>query len=308
MINNQINSLTIDIEDYFQVSNFSRVINFSDWDRYECRVERNTFYILNILNEFKVKATFFVLGWIAERYPNLIKNIHKEGHEIASHGYSHKLLTLQTFNEFREDVKKSKRILEDITGKDVIGYRAPSFSLSQKSLWALEILKEEGFKYDSSIFPLRWYRFNTSKKFRFPFIVNGNLSNFLDCPNNFNKLIKPLDVNDSIDFFNEFIIEFPISTIKIFINNFPVAGGGYFRLFPYQFIKWGFKKINIQEKKPFIFYIHPWEFDKDQPSIKGISFLSKFRHYINLNKTEGKIKKLLKDFNFSRAIDVLGIS
>lgn len=307
MINKQINSLTIDIEDYFQVSNFSKVINFSDWDKYECRVERNTFYLLNILDEFNVKGTFFVLGWIAERYPNLIKSIHKEGHEIASHGYSHKLLNLQAWEEFREDVRKSKRILEDITGKDVIGYRAPSFSLNQKSLWALEILKEEDFKYDSSIFPMNWYRFSTSKKLRFPFIINGNSSGFLNCQNSFNKLIEPLDINNSINSFNEFIIEFPISTIRIFVNNFPVAGGGYFRLFPYQFIKWGFKRINIQERKPFIFYIHPWEFDENQPSIKGISITSKFRHYINLNKTEEKLKKLLNDFSFSRVKDVLRI-
>jgi polysaccharide deacetylase family protein (PEP-CTERM system associated) len=307
MTNKQINSLTIDIEDYFQVSNFSKVINFPDWDKYECRVERNTFYLLNILDEFNVKGTFFVLGWIAERYSDLIKKIHKEGHEIASHGYSHKLLTLQTCDEFREDVRKSKKILEDITGKDVIGYRAPSFSLNKKSLWALEILKEEGFEYDSSIFPMRWYRFSTSDKLRFPFILNGNLSDLLNCPNSLNKLINSLDTYNSIDLLDDFIIEFPISTIRIFVNNFPVAGGGYFRLFPYKYTKWGLNKINMQEKKPFIFYIHPWEFDENQPSIKGVSVLSKFRHYINLNKTEVKIRKLLNDFNFSRVKDVLGI-
>ena len=307
MINKQINSLTIDIEDYFQVSNFSKVINFSDWDKYECRIERNTYYLLNILNEFKVKGTFFVLGWIAERYPNLIKIVHDEGHEIASHGYCHKLITLQTREEFRDDVRKSKRILEDITGKDVKGYRAPSFSLNLRSLWAFEILKEEDFKYDSSIFPMNRYRIGTSKKLRFPFILNGNSSGLISSPNSFNKLIKPLDTNSSINFHDEVIIEFPISTIRIFENNFPVAGGGYFRLFPYRFIKWGFKRINMQEKKPFIFYIHPWEFDENQPSIRGVSVLSKFRHYINLNKTEGKIKKLLNDFSFSRVKDVLGL-
>ena len=307
MINKQINSLTIDIEDYFQVSNFSKVINFSDWDKYECRIERNTYYLLNILNEFKVKGTFFVLGWIAERYPNLIKIVHDEGHEIASHGYCHKLITLQTREEFRDDVRKSKRILEDITGKDVKGYRAPSFSLNLRSLWAFEILKEEDFKYDSSIFPMNRYRIGTSKKLRFPFILNGNSSGLISSPNSFNKLIKLLDTNSSINFHDEVIIEFPISTIRIFENNFPVAGGGYFRLFPYRFIKWGFKRINMQEKKPFIFYIHPWEFDENQPSIRGVSVLSKFRHYINLNKTEGKIKKLLNDFSFSRVKDVLGL-
>ncbi|MGA1863742.1 MAG: XrtA system polysaccharide deacetylase [bacterium] len=306
MDNRQINLLTIDIEDYFQVSNFSKVIKFSDWSKYECRVERNTFSVLKLLNEYNIKATFFILGWIAERYPKLIDTIHREGHEISSHGYDHKLLTLKSREEFREDLRKSKRILEDIIGKDVIGYRAPSFSLNRKSLWALEILKDEGFKYDSSILPIHNYHFGASKKLRFPFILNGSLSNALDCPKIISKIIKPFDPKYPLNLPNEFIIEFPASTIRIFTNNFPIAGGGYFRLFPYQLTRWGLKKINEKEKKPFIFYIHPWEFDKDQPVIRSASSLSKFRHYININKTEKKLKKLLIDFNFSRVRDVLG--
>jgi len=292
---NRVNALSIDVEDYFQVSNFSKVIRFSDWDKYQCRVERNTLYVLNVLNDFNVKATFFVLGWIAERYPQLIKNIHQEGHEIASHGYCHQLISSQTREEFREDTRKTKRILEDITGVDVIGYRAPAYSITQKSFWTFEVLIKEGFKYDSSILPIRSYHYGIPDTPRFPFVINGNPTN-------------PMNSVNSINSSDGFIIEFPISTVRLFANNLPIAGGGYFRLFPYQFTKWGLKKINQEENKPFIFYLHPWEFDPDQPRIKKASTLSKFRHYVNLEKTEPKLKRLLKDFNFSTVREVLGLT
>jgi len=309
---NRVNALSIDVEDYFQVSNFSEVIRFSDWDKYPCRVERNTLHVLNILSEFNVKATFFVLGWIAERYPELIENIHREGHEIASHGYCHQLISSQTREEFREDTRKTKRILEDITGVDVIGYRAPTYSITQESFWTFEILIEEGFKYDSSILPIRRYGYGTPDIPRFPFVINGSV---LNVSNNSNSLNERSDrtirtdqlVNHSPLTNDGNIIEFPISTIRLLANNLPIAGGGYFRLFPYQFIKWGLKKINQKEKKPFIFYLHPWEFDVNQPRIKGVSNLSKFRHYINLDKTEDKLRRLLTDFRFSSVKDVLGI-
>jgi len=247
------------------------------------------------LNDFNVKATFFVLGWIAERYPQLIKNIHQEGHEIASHGYCHQLISSQTREEFREDTRKTKRILEDITGVDVIGYRAPAYSITQKSFWTFEVLIKEGFKYDSSILPIRSYHYGIPDTPRFPFVINGNPTN-------------PMNSVNSINSSDGFIIEFPISTVRLFANNLPIAGGGYFRLFPYQFTKWGLKKINQEENKPFIFYLHPWEFDPDQPRIKKASTLSKFRHYVNLEKTEPKLKRLLKDFNFSTVREVLGLT
>ena len=293
---NQVNALSIDVEDYFHVSNFSKVIKFSDWDKYQCRVERNTLHVLNVLNEFNVKATFFVLGWIAERYPELIENIHQEGHEIASHGYCHQLIASQTREEFREDVRKTKRILEDITGVDVMGYRAPTYSITQKSFWTFEILIEEGFKYDSSIFPIRHYGYGIPDTPRFPHIIN------------INGLNQTNDLTISNGSNDKFIIEFPISTLRLAGTNLPIAGGGYFRLFPYQFTKWGLKKINQKEKKPFIFYIHPWELDPDQPRFKEAPRLSRFRHYVNLDKTEPKLKRLLEDFNFSTVRNVLGLT
>jgi len=369
-----LNILTIDLEDYFQVHAFSRVIRYEDWDKFGCRIERNTDRLLDILNVVtqnsnldhsityslnnsltqRVKATFFVLGWIAERYPDLVRRIQKEGHEIACHGYAHQLVYTQSRDEFRQDVKRAKSILEDITGSEVIGYRAPSYSIRNKSQWAFEVLIEEGFKYDSSIFPIRHDFYGMPDAPRFPFVIslngnsnvefsmlnfefntaslnNGNtagpnislthslinpssdvsepqhgstaaLNNSLtqspnnSIPNNSKFIIQnsKLNVQNST-----FIIEFPISTVKAFGQNFPVSGGGYFRLFPYPFIKKGLKRINNVEKKPFIFYVHPWEFDSDQPRINGLSFRSKFRHYVNLNKTESRFRKLLEDFQFS---------
>lgn len=310
MNNNIVNSLTIDVEDYFQVSNFRKIIKSSDWDKYKCRIDRNILCILDILREFNVKGTFFVLGWIAERYPKLIKKIHQEGHEIASHGYYHKLISLQTREEFREDTRKTKCLLEDIIGDNVIGYRAPSFSITQNFVWVLEILIEEGFKYDSSILPI-YCRSRMPYIPRFPFIIKNNSSGILNKSNIFilpiNQRSQNFTINNSFFTKDKFIIEFPVSTVKILANNFPISGGGYFRLFPYQFTKWGLKSINRKERRPFIFYIHPWEFDKDQPRIKDASNLSKFRHYINLDKTEDKMRKLLADFKFFTVKEVLGI-
>jgi hypothetical protein len=393
------NILTIDIEDYFQVHAFSDVIKFEDWDNFECRIERNTDRLLSILSDSpikngstavrlhgdtlkpqhrstatlsnsithslnnslfrKVQATFFVLGWIAERYPELVRRIQKEGHEIACHGYAHKLIYTQSKEEFRQDIRKAKAILEDITGSEVIGYRAPSYSITNKSQWALEVLVEEGFKYDSSIFPIRHDFYGMPDAPRFPFAVslNGNnnfefsmlnvelntfqnsklitqnsqlkpqssdlrtsdvsepqhnttaaLNNsFTHSPNNsipnHSKLIiqnSKLNVQNS-----QFIIEFPISTVKLFGQNFPISGGGYFRLFPYSLIKKAMSSINEKEQKPFIFYMHPWEIDPNQPRINGLSFRSKFRHYVNLDRTEIKFRKLLKDFKFSTIWQIL---
>lgn len=309
-----LNLLTIDIEDYFQVHAFSNVIRYEDWDSYDSRVERNTDRLLEILDhstqnsklitQNSPKGTFFVLGWIAERYPDLVRRIQKEGHEIACHGYAHKLIYKQSKEEFREDIKKAKAILEDIIGEEVIGYRAPSYSITNKSKWAFEILVEEGFKYDSSIFPVHHDFYGMPEAPRFPFVISLNGTNSYEF-SVLNYELNTFQNSKLITHNSKFIIEFPISTVKLFGQNFPISGGGYFRLFPYPLIKKGLKSINEKENKPFIFYIHPWEFDFDQPRVNHISFRSKFRHYANLNKTKEKFKKIMMDFKFSTIKNIL---
>lgn len=333
------NILTIDIEDYFQVHAFSSVIKFEDWGSYESRIERNTDRILEILNSFRSsqdvvrsrfnstqnselstqnspKGSFFVLGWIAERYPGLIRRIQKEGHEIACHGYAHQLIYNQSRDEFKQDIKRAKGILEDITGCEVIGYRAPSYSIKNKSQWAFEVLVEEGFKYDSSIFPIRHDFYGMPNAPRFPFIISLNGTNnyefsALNYELGDSKLItqnSKLNINNSITHSlinSNSLIEFPISTVRILGQNIPISGGGYFRLFPYSIFKRGLKRINEVEQKPFIFYIHPWEIDPEQPRVNGLSSRSKFRHYVNLTKAENKFKRLLADFQFSTIRQIL---
>lgn len=273
-----INALTIDVEDYFQVSNFESLIGFKNWDKYESRVERNTKKILHILSENNVKATFFILGWVAEKHPQLILEIYKDGHEIASHGYAHRLVYKQTLKEFRGDLRISKKIIEDAIGERIIGYRAPSFSITKDSLWALDILMEEGFLYDSSIFPVIHHRYGITNSKRFPY-----------------KLFS----KDGRHFY-----EIPLSTLAVLKKNIPVAGGGYLRLFPYIFTKWALDRINKKEKQPVIIYLHPWEIDRYQPRLKA-SLMSKFRHYTNLDKMENNLIQLLKDFKFGRIRDLL---
>jgi polysaccharide deacetylase family protein (PEP-CTERM system associated) len=265
------------------------------------------------------------LGWIAERYPSLIRQIQKEGHEIACHGYAHRLIYAQSREEFRQDIKKSKAILEDITGSEVMGFRAPNYSITNKSQWAFGVLAEEGFKYDSSIFPIRHDFYGMPGAPRFPFLIslNGNqnveflvLNYELNITQN-SKLItqnsdlrpqsSALEVNSKLNTqHSTFIIEFPLSTVKLFGQNVPISGGGYFRLFPYSLIRKGLKSINEKENKLFIFYLHPWELDFEQPRIKEVSLRSRFRHYVNLNKTEFKFKRLLSDFQFSSIKEILG--
>ena len=281
---NLINALTIDLEDYFQVEAFASRINYNDWDNYPCHIEKNTKKILDILDFYQIKATFFCLGWIAKRYPLLIKTIAQKGHEIASHGYAHKPIYKQSPKEFREDIKRTKNILEDIIGKPVFGYRAPTYSITQKTLWALEILAEEGYKYDSSIFPIKHDLYGIPNAPRFPFVITFQRSNV------------------------QTFFEFPLTTLRILNINIPIAGGGYFRLFPYVFIKNALKYINIKEKKPFIFYLHPWELDPNQPRINHIPWRSRFRHYVNLNKAERKFKKILSDFKFCSILEILNKS
>lgn len=266
-----LNAMTVDVEDYYQVSGFESQIAFESWPRYESRVVANTWRILELLHFYKVKATFFVLGWIAEYYPQVVLAIRQEGHEIASHGYRHRLLYNMSPREFREDTERAKGILEDLCGCPVVGYRAASYSIVEKTLWALDILKDLGFQYDSSIFPIYHDRYGIPGADRF---------------SSYYSLSE-----------DRKILEFPLSTVKIYGRNVPVAGGGYLRLLPYPFIQWGIRQINEKEGQPAIIYLHPWEIDPSQPKVRG-SWRSRFRHYINLDKTESRLKLLLDEFRF----------
>lgn len=263
-----INYLTIDVEDYFQVAAFEKVIQPSQWKNYPSRVERNTGKILELLDTYKVTATFFIVGWTAEQYPFMVKEIASHGHQIACHSYCHQKIYQQTPDEFRRDTKKAKDILEDITGRSITGYRAPTYSITKKSLWALDIIKELGFKWDSSIFPILHDNYGIPDAPRFAYkLPNG-------------------------------LIEYPITTALFFGRKVPVAGGGYFRILPYWFTRMALKKINQQEKQPFIFYLHPWEVDPNQPRVNHAGWKSRFRHYHNLGKTEGRLHRLLQEFQF----------
>ena len=274
------NALTIDVEDYFHVSALSESISPSQWDSQECRVAKNTESLLKLFESHNVKATFFVLGWVAERYPNIVKQIDAAGHEVASHGYSHQLVYGQKKDVFKEETIKSKDLLEQLTQKPVVGYRAASYSITKKSMWAIDILSEAGFSYDSSIFPVHHDRYGIPGTPEQPY-----------------RLIT--------DAGNE-ITEFPLSAFDILNYKLPIAGGGYFRLFPYWFTKLGLGSIN-RKNKPFIFYLHPWEIDPQQPRVKA-SLLSTFRHYNNLDKCYSRLDRLLKDFSFGTVIDVLNAS
>jgi len=270
------NILTIDVEDYFQVENFKKRVKFSDWDKYEMRVQANTEKILSILGGSNSKATFFVLGWVAEKLPHLVKKISDAGHEIASHGYGHDLIYERTPEEFKDDLLRSRTILEDIIKRRVSGYRAPSWSVTKKSLWAIDILMEERYSYDSSVFPIYSDHGGLASAKRFPHRIYNHKNS---------------------------IWELPISTVKIFGLNVPFSGGGYFRLLPYRFIKRSIEKIN-REGNPVIIYLHPWEFDAEQPRIMSDP-ISGFRHYVNIEKTERKLHMLLEGFDFIKIDDFL---
>lgn len=275
------NALTIDLEDWFQVAAFFPYISYQQWDeinRQNSRIEANTERLLAILESRKLKATFFVLGWIAERYPVLVRKVAESGHEIACHGYSHQLVYNQTPEVFRSETRSAKRLLEDITGAAVEGYRASTYSITPKSLWAMDILLEEGFRYDSSLFPVRHPQYGFPGSPRVPHVLTA-----------------PCGAQ---------IVEFPLSTAKFLGINFPVAGGGYFRQFPYRYTHMGFKSLNARGT-PGIFYLHPWELDPGQPRVAGLNKLTRIRHYRNLDKAEERFKQLLKDFPFTTVQRVL---
>lgn len=263
------NYLTIDVEDFFQVSAFEDIIERGSWPEFDSRVVANTHLLLDILSEKDISATFFVVGWIAERFPEIVLRIKDEGHEVGCHSYWHRKIYDLLPKEFRDDTVRAKDVIENITGTSVIGYRAPSYSITSRSLWALDILRELGFKYDSSIFPVLHDNYGIPDAPRFRYTIPG-----------------------------KDLVEYPISTAKLLGANIPVSGGGYFRLFPYWFTHSLLKKINTQEQQPFMFYLHPWELDPDQPRIRNARFFSKFRHYNNLQKTALRLKRLLTDFHF----------
>lgn len=262
------NAMTVDVEDYFQVSAFEKHIEKSQWDILQHRVLDNTNRILDLFARHQVRATFFTLGWVAERYPELIRRIVAEGHELASHGYEHIRVTEQSPEQFRADIRKTKQLLEDVSGQAVIGYRAASYSIGAENLWALEVLEEEGHLYSSSIYPVKHDLYGMPSAPRFAFR-----------PDNTRNLL-----------------ELPITTLKVFDKNIPCGGGGFFRLYPYLFSRAAYQYLNSVEKQAGIFYFHPWEIDPQQPRQQNLPFKSRFRHYLNLSRVENRLNNLLNDF------------
>jgi len=266
------NAMTIDVEDYFQVSAFAPYIPRETWDSIPCRVENNIDRILALLDEKQIKATFFTLGWIAQHYPSMIKRMAQDGHEIASHGWGHARVTDLDSVEFREDISRSKALLEDISGQAILGYRAPSFSINSQNLWALDCLEEAGYRYSSSIYPVQHDHYGMPNAPRFAFYPGKNNG----------------------------LLEVPVTTVRLYGRNYPAGGGGYFRFWPYVISKWFLQRLNRVEQRPAIFYFHPWEIDVAQPRQTGISAKTRFRHYLNLHRMEGRIKALTHDFKWGR--------
>jgi len=278
------NFLSIDVEDYFQVSAFEKVSPPESWEGCDLRVVANTERILALLDGAGVQATFFVLGWVAERCPQLVRRIAASGHEIASHGHGHRRIGTLSRAEFRDDIRRARGRLEDLGGQPVLGYRAPSYSISRQTPWAFDELLDAGYRYDSSIFPMRHDFYGMADWPRFSgYAVKGEDGQWF-----------PGETASE----QGAILELPISTVRLAGKNLPIAGGGYFRLLPYAVTRWGLKRINESEGKPFVFYLHPWEFDPAQPRFQGAGWKSNFRHYLNLHKTEERFRNLLGDFRF----------
>ena len=265
-----VNALTIDVEDYFQVSAFAPYIRRQDWDSRECRVERNVDRILELLDAAGIKATFFTLGWIAERYPELVRRIANGGHEVASHGYGHERASDLSREAFSQDVQRAKGILEDLTGQAVLGYRAPSFSIGLSNLWAFDQLASAGYRYSSSIYPIKHDHYGMPDSPRFAYRVGAGL------------------------------LEIPITTLRVMKRNLPSSGGGFFRLLPYALSKWMLQRVNRADGEAAVFYFHPWEIDVDQPRIPGIDAKTRFRHYLNIGRTEQRLQQLMQDFSWGR--------
>jgi polysaccharide deacetylase family protein (PEP-CTERM system associated) len=269
------NALTVDVEEYFQVAAFENTIARERWDDSDSRVDYSTNRVLDLFAARGVKGTFFVLGWIAERHPDLVRRIVADGHELASHGYDHTRIHQFTAGQFRADVIKTKAILEGLGGVQVRGYRAPSYSINGKNLWALDVLQETGHIYSSSIYPIRHDLYGMPEAPRFPF------------------RFRP-----------DGILEIPVTTVSLVNRNFPCGGGGYFRLLPYPLFRWALKRVNDVDKRSGLFYFHPWEVDPAQPRIDGAPLKSRFRHYLNLDSMHARLEQLLGDFGWGRMDDI----
>jgi len=269
------NALTVDVEEYFQVAAFERTIAREQWDHSESRVEYSTHRVLDLFATKGVHGTFFVLGWVAERHPALVHRIVADGHELASHGYDHTRIHQFTAEQFRADVVRTKAILEDTGGVPVRGYRAPSYSINGRNLWALDVLQEAGHVYSSSIYPIRHdlYGMPEAPRFSFRFRADG-------------------------------ILEIPVTTVALANRNFPCGGGGYFRLLPYPFFRWALRRVNQQDRRSGLFYFHPWEVDPGQPRVHGAPLKSRFRHYLNLDSMHDRLSKLIDDFSWGRMDDI----
>jgi polysaccharide deacetylase family protein (PEP-CTERM system associated) len=264
------NALTIDVEDYFQVSAFAPYIRRDEWEQRECRVERNVQRILELLAHKQIKATFFTLGWIAERYPQLVRDVVAGGHELASHGYGHERASDLSQTAFSQDVTRAKKLLEDLAGAAVLGYRAPSFSIGTGNLWAFDVLAQAGYQYSSSVYPIKHDHYGMPDSPRFAYRLASGL------------------------------LEIPITTLRMGNRNLPSSGGGYFRLLPYALSRWMLRKVNQQDRESAIFYFHPWEIDPEQPRVAGIDLRTRFRHYVNIGRTERRLISLMDDFRWGR--------
>jgi polysaccharide deacetylase family protein (PEP-CTERM system associated) len=274
-----VNGLTFDVEDYFHVTALASAVDPAQWGSMESRVERNTERLLELLSPRGARATFFVLGWVAERFPALIRSIQQAGHEIACHGLTHQLVYSQTPELFRYETQRAKGFLEDLTGGPIRGYRAATYSITAGSLWALDILEELGFQYDSSIYPTRHDLYGIPDAPRFAHRPGAGK-----------------------------LIEIPLTTTRLMGCQIPCGGGGYFRLLPYSVFRWAVRRVNVRDRQPAVFYSHPWEIDPDQPRVAGLSRRSRFRHYLNLRSTEGRLERLLSDFSWGRIDEIFGFA
>jgi len=272
-----VNAMSVDVEDWFQVSAFERTIARTGWDGLECRVERNVDNILRMFADANVRATFFTLGWIAERYPQVVRAIVAQGHELASHGYSHVRATQQNPAEFREDVTRTKAMLEDLGGQPILGYRATSYSIGRDNIWALDVLGEAGYRYSSSIYPIEHDLYGMPEAPRFAFRTAPRA-----------------------------ILEVPITTLDLGVRRIPCGGGGFFRLFPYAFSRWALRRVNAIDRQPGIFYFHPWEIDPEQPRVAQAPLRSRLRHYLALRRMQPRLQRLLRDFRWDRMDRVFG--
>jgi polysaccharide deacetylase family protein (PEP-CTERM system associated) len=267
-----VNAMSVDVEDYFQVQAFADQVEQRAWQDHEHRVEGNIERVLQLFDDFAVKGTFFTLGWVAQHYTSLVRRIVDGGHELGSHGFAHVRADAQTPEQFRDDVRRTKAILEDAGGVKVRGYRAATFSIGARNPWAFDVLGEEGYAYSSSVYPVHHDLYGMPTAPRFPFYPNGDAG----------------------------IEEYPITTVRIGGQNIPCGGGGYFRLLPYPVSRWALSRVNTVDNRPCIFYFHPWEIDAGQPRMEGISVKSRLRHYTNLARMEGRLRRLMSDFAWDR--------